>query len=172
MNQSGTQPSTSSSHGHARAIALFAAVALVTLSLGAGVTLANNGRPHVEAQNSFTKWITATPNLPGDVKDMGGIVGGDVGDGTFAGTVLSATPFTGGAVLNAIYGFNGSQRSFTALMHIVQTGTHAVIIGVVTDGWLTGHLVKGEYTMGTCTHGGVTGTLLRGDTRHLRAWKP
>jgi hypothetical protein len=172
MNQSGTQPSIRSAHGHARAIALIAAVALVTLSLGAGVTFANNGRPHVEAQNTFTKWITATPNLPGEVKDMGGIVGGDVGDGTFAGTVLSATPFTGGAVLNAIYGFNGSEHSFMALMHIVQTGTHAVLIGVITDGWLQGHLVEGEYTMGTCTHGDVTGTCFQGTLDVMQAFEP
>ena len=106
-----------------RALALIAALALMTLSLGAGATLANNGRPHVDAENTFTKWITATPNLPGEVKDMAGVVGGDVGSGGFAGTVLSATPSGGGFVLNAIYGFTGSQHSFSALMHIVQIGS-------------------------------------------------
>ena len=68
-----------------RALALIAAVGLVTLSLGAGLTLANNGRPHVEAENTFTKWLTGTPFAPGDVLDMAGVVGGDVGNGTFAG---------------------------------------------------------------------------------------
>lgn len=156
-----------------RALALIAAVALVTLSLGAGVALANNGRPHVDAQNTFTKWITANPNLPGEVKDMAGIVGGDVGAGAFAGTVLSAAATPGGpTVLNAIYGFTGSQHSFSALMHIVQTGSHAVLIGVVTGGWLQGHLVQGEYTMGTCAHDATTTTCFQGTLDIMQAFKP
>jgi len=157
---------------NARALTLVAAVALAMLSLGAGATLANNGRPHVEAENTFTKWITATPNLPGEVKDMGGVVGGDVGTGTFAGTVLGATPITGGLALNALYGFNGSEQSFVALMHIEQVGVHAVLIGVVIDGWLKGHLVEGEYTMGTCTHDGVTGTCFEGTLDLMQAFQP
>jgi hypothetical protein len=156
-----------------RALALIAAIALVALSLGAGLAMANSGRPHVQAQNTFTKWITATPNLPGEVKDMGGVVGGDVGDGAFAGTVLSGTPVTGGMVLNAIYGFNGSEHAFKALMHIVQTGTHAVLIGVVTDGWMQGHLVEGEYTMGACTGDlAAHGTCFSGTLDIMQAFKP
>jgi hypothetical protein len=155
-----------------RVLTLIAAFALVILSLGASGVLANSGVPHVDAQNTFTKWITATPNLPGDVKDMAGIVGGDVGDGTFAGTVLGATPITGGLALNAIYGFNGSRHSFKALMHIEQVGVDAVLIGVVTEGWLKGHLVEGEYTMGTCTHGDVTGTCFSGTLDIMQAFEP
>lgn len=155
-----------------RAMAFIATVALVILSLGAGGVLANSGRPHVDAQNTFTKWITATPNLPGEVKDMGGFVGGDVGAGAFVGTVLGASPISGGLALNAIYGFNGSEHSFKALMHIEQVGVNAVLIGVVTDGWLKGHLVQGEYTMGTCTHGDVTGTCFSGTLDIIQAFKP
>ncbi|MBI3745197.1 MAG: hypothetical protein HY264_01470 [Chloroflexi bacterium] len=156
-----------------RTLVLLAAGAILTLSLGAGVTVANTGRPHVEAENTFTKWITANPNLPGEVKDMGGIVGGDVGDGAFVGTVLGATPITGGLALNAIYGFNGSAHSFKALMHIEQVGAHAVLIGVITDGWFKGHLVRGEYTMGTCSHGDVNdGTCFRGTLDVIQALQP
>jgi hypothetical protein len=157
-----------------RALALIAALALVTLSLGAGLALANNGRPHVQAENTFTKWITATPNLPGEVKDMGGVVGGDVGDGAFAGTVLSGASTPGGpTVLNAVYGFNGSEHAFKALMHIVQTGAHAVLIGVVTDGWMAGHLVEGEYTMGACTGDlAAHGTCFSGTLDVMQAFKP
>ena len=151
---------------------LLAALALVTLSLGAGVTSANSGKPHVVAENTFTKWITATPNLPGEVKDMGGIVGGDVGDGTFTGTVLGATPITGGLALKAIYGFNGSAHSFKALMHIDQVDASAVLIGVITEGWYQGHLVEGHYVMGTCTHGDVTGTCFAGTLDIMQAFKP
>jgi hypothetical protein len=159
--------------GHRRALVLIAAVALVTLSLGVGVTSANNGRPHVDAENTFTKWITGSPGLPGDVLDMAGVVGGDVGAGTFAGTVLSVTGTGDVLVLNAIYGFTGSQHTFTALMHIVQTGSHAVLIGAVTDGWLQGQLVKGEYTVVTCTHGPVVDdTCFQGTLDIMQALKP
>jgi hypothetical protein len=33
----------------------------------------------------------------------------------------------------------------------------AVISGQVTDGWLKGARVEGQYTQGTCDHGSVTG---------------
>jgi hypothetical protein len=165
--------STGFAGSRTRAMALIAAVALVVLSLGAGVTLANNGRPHVQAENTFTKWLTGAPFQPGDVLDMAGVVGGDVGSGAFAGTVLSVTDFAvDPLVLNAIYGFNGSAHSFKALTHIVQTGTHAVLIGVVIDGWMAGHQVQGEYTVGTCTHGDVTGTCFSGTLDIMQAFKP
>lgn len=131
---------------HTRALALIAATALVALSLGAGVTSANNGRPHVEAENTFTKYISTYPA-------MAGVVGGDVGTGTYAGEILKYTP---GAttVIEALYHFTGSQHSFTALVHVEQTGavtgSKAVISGVVTDGWLKGNPVEGEYTQITC----------------------
>jgi hypothetical protein len=48
-------------------------------------------------------------------------------------------------VLEALYHFTGSRHSFTALVHVVQSGSAngstAVITGVVTDGWLEGNLV-------------------------------
>lgn len=155
-----------------RALTLVAASALVILALGAGGVLANSGVPHIDAKNTFTKWITATPNLPGEVKDMAGFVGGDVGDGSFVGTVLGASPISGGLALNAIYGFNGSSHSFKALMHIEQVGADAVLIGVVTEGWLKGHLVEGAYVMGTCTHGDVTGTCFSGTLDIMQAFRP
>jgi len=54
-------------------------------------------------------------------------------------------------VIEALYHFTGSRHSFTALVHVEQTGLKAVIIGVVTDGWLKGHKVEGQYTQITCT---------------------
>ena len=52
----------------------------------------------------------------------------------YVGKVLD---FTEGptAVIEARYRFDGSKQSFTALVHVEQTGLHAVISGVVTDGW-------------------------------------
>lgn len=158
---------------HTRALALIAAIALLTLSLGAGVTLANNGRPHIQAENTFTKWITGAPFQAGDVLDMAGVVGGDVGHGTFAGTVLSVTDLSADpVVLNTTYGFTGSRHAFTALMHIVQSGSHAVLIGVVIDGWMKGHQVQGEYAVVTCTHGAVVNdTCFSGTLDIMQAFK-
>jgi hypothetical protein len=94
-------------------------------------------------ENTFTKWITTFPN-------MAGIVGGAVGNGSYAGEILKFTPGTT-TVIEALYHFNGARHSFTALVHVEQTGLKAVIIGVVTEGWLKGNKAVGEYTQITCT---------------------
>lgn len=125
-----------------RAFVSISAVALLALSLSAGVASADGGRgDHGPAQSTFTKWITTYPV-------MAGVVGGAVGDGTYAGEILKYTPGTT-TVIEALYHFTGSQHSFTALMHIEQTGTHAVLVGAVTDGWLKGNLAVGEYAVVT-----------------------
>lgn len=128
---------------HARALAVIAAFVLLALSLSAGVAVADGGRHHGDAENTFTKWVSTYPM-------MAGVVGGDVGRGTFAGEILKRTPGTTTTVIEALYHFNGSRQSFTALVHVEQTGLKAVIIGVVTEGWLKGSPVKGEYTQTTC----------------------
>ncbi len=53
-----------------------------------------------------------------------------------------------------------------------QVGVHAVLIGVVTAGWYKGHLVEGEYTMGTCAHDGVTTTCFAGSLDIMQALQP
>jgi hypothetical protein len=80
------------------------------------------------ATATFTKWMV------GEGPGMAGVVGGAVGEGDYAGKVLDFTqgPTT---VIEARYQFNGSKQSFTALVHVEQTGPKAVISGVVTDGW-------------------------------------
>jgi hypothetical protein len=142
-----------------RALALMAAIALLTLSSGVGLVSADGDRHHGDAENTFTKWITAFPA-------MAGVVGGDVGDGTYAGEILKYTPGST-TVIEALYHFSGSRRSFTALVHIEQTGLKAVITGVVTDGWLKGHPVKGKYTQITCIEA-PDGTCFRGKLDILR----
>ena len=114
-------------------------------------------RDHRDARATFTKWVTAFPNQPGRIIDMAGVVGGAVGDGTFTGEVLLYSPGATATDVShfvAFYHFTGPKHSFTALVNVVQTGsgvgTKAVITGVVTEGWLEGHAVKGEYTEGTC----------------------
>lgn len=139
----------------------FAALA-VTLLLQTPTARADNeqgGRDqdHGDARATFTKWVTAFPNQPGRIIDMAGVVGGDVGNGTFTGEVLLYNPgatVTSLTHIVAFYHFNGPKHSFTALVDVVQTGsgpgTKATITGVVTDGWLKGQALKGGYTEGTC----------------------
>lgn len=133
-----------------RALALIGVVALLTLSLGAGVVSA--GSDSRNADNTFTKWVT---NF--GTGTMVGVVGGDVGDGTYAGQVLSMGTVGDVTTIHATYGFNGSRHSFIADVQVVQTGatngSTAVITGVVTDGWLKGNQVQGEYTQIACTNG-------------------
>jgi hypothetical protein len=150
-----------------RVLVLIAAVSLLALTLGAGVASANSGRDSRNAENTFTKYISSYPT-------MAGVVGGDVGNGTYAGTILSLTTTSTTLVLDATYHFNGSKHSFTALVHVVQTGftngSKAVIIGVVTDGWLKGNLVHGKYTQIACTQA-PDGTCFQGTLDILRGSK-
>ncbi len=143
-----------------RALVLIAALALLSLSLGAGVAVAHGHSGHRIAENTFTKWVTAFPA-------MAGVVGGDVGSGTYAGEILKYTPGTT-TVIEALYHFNGSKHSFTALVHVEQTGLKAKITGVVTDGWHKGHKVKGRYTQITCTEAS-DGNCFRGRLDILRS---
>jgi hypothetical protein len=136
-----------------RGLALTAALALVALALSAGVVSADSGRHHGGAHNTFTKYVAAYPI-------MAGIVGGDVGNGTYAGEILKYTPGST-TVIEALYHFDGSHHAFTALVHVEQTGLKAVITGVVTDGWLKGHQVDGKYTQISCSQS-PDGTCFRG----------
>ena len=55
--------------------------------------------------------------------------------------------------IKALYHFKGSKHAFTAELNVTQdesTGT-ATISGYVTDGWLSGASVTGEYNvLGVC----------------------
>ena len=104
---------------------------------------------------TFTKWMV------GEGPGMAGVVGGAVGEGTYAGKVLEMIEGHT-TVVEAIYEFNGSKRPFTALVHVEQTGLEAVVTGVVTGGWGNGNLVKGQYTEIKCDHDGITTDCWRG----------
>ncbi len=134
-----------------RAVASFATVALLAGSIGAA-TVSAAGGPGRHA--TFTKYITTWPQ-------MAGIVGGTVGDGAFSGTVIDylAGPTT---LITASYHFGGSRHEFTARMHVEQTGLHAVLIGVITDGWGVGKLVTGAYDQVTCDLSGATTDCFQG----------
>jgi hypothetical protein len=104
---------------------------------------------------TFTKWMV------GEGPEMAGVVGGAAGDGTYSGTVLAMDegPTTS---IEAIYRFDGSERQFTALVHVEQTGLDAVIRGVVTAGWGKGSPVAGAYAEIQCEHDGVTSDCWQG----------
>ena len=101
----------------------------------------NNGIGHV-FDNTFTKYINNYPF-------MTGIVGGDVGTGTYAGEVLNISTEGFITSVEALYHFNGGVHSFTAHVFVTENdapgvGT-ATIIGSVTEGWHKGANVTGEY---------------------------
>jgi hypothetical protein len=126
---------------------------------------------------TFTKWATSLPanypSLAGVL--MEGVVGGDVGDGVYAGVVLSddLTQEPDFWLANARYEFYGKKHSFIADVHVTQNNntSTAVITGVITHGWLKGAQLTGEYTvMPVCpiaTPGNVFGTLCFQGTLHV-----
>lgn len=150
-----TATTTGSRAARARAVALITSMTLVVLFASAGTALANGGPDRRNADNTFTKWVTDF-----NAGTMAGVVGGDVGTGTYAGQILSFEVTATGAVIDAMYHFSGSRHSFSALVHVVQTGSEngatAVITGRVTGGWLRGNEVEGEYTQIGCDQGGGT----------------
>jgi len=136
----------------ALALVVAASLAAVAQARTAG-TVKHSSREPRSADVTFTKWLTALPNAPSAAgAPMAGHVGGDVGDGFFAGLVL--TEDTSQAPLwlaNALYGFIGKKHSFVAYNHITENDgaspITATIRGVVVAGWMKGARVTGEYTL-------------------------
>jgi hypothetical protein len=111
----------------------------------------NNGAATV----TWTKWITSQTPTATVFAFLKGIVGGDVGEGTFTGEALTRTPLGDGVLIEADYHFHGSKHDFTARLLIVQTNVRVngvitdqlgVVAGIVTEGWLKGNEVAGQYS--------------------------
>ena len=128
---------------------------------------------------TFTKWVTTLPANPPSVAGvlMAGVVGGDVGDGRFAGKVLRDDLSVPGFWLaKARYGFYGDEHSFLADVRVVENDTTnpatAVVTGVIVRGWLKGaHLTGGYTVMPVCpipTPGNVFGTVCFQGTLHIQ----
>jgi hypothetical protein len=162
-------------------LVLGAVVAALSISLSSGVALANHGRHHHRSADvTFTKWVITQPadasTLAGVL--MAGVVGGDIGDGRYAGQVISDDKVTqpGFWLAHARYEFYGHKHFFIADLHITENDTvvpiTATIEGVVTDGWLKGAKVTGEYTtFDPClipTPGNVFGATCFQGTLHLQ----
>ncbi len=121
--------------------------------------------------------MITSPPAPGVVLNMAGVVGGDVGPGTYTGEVISANSVGNITSIQALYHFNGSKHAFTAELNITQdesAGT-ATITGHVTEGWLKGASVTGEYTvLAVCpieTPDNAQGTVCYQGTLHVHVPK-
>jgi hypothetical protein len=123
---------------------------LVLVATTAGAALAFNGDAKGHTfDDTFTKWVTNSLTAPGVLANMVGVVGGDVGPGTYTGEVVSMNTVGNITSIEALYHFNGSKHDFTADLNITQdesAGT-ATITGHITEGWLKGASVTGDYTV-------------------------
>ena len=110
---------------------------------------ASNDAADNNADAVFTKWVTTAGTAP-VIFNMAGLVSGDVGGGKYAGEVINLDQSTPGVTkIEALYHMNGGTHQFTADLNVTQDdkkGT-ATIKGVVTEGWLKGAEVQGEYTV-------------------------
>ena len=150
----------------------------VLVATTAGATLAYNSdhKGHT-FDSTFTKWVTTSQPAPGVIANMIGVVDGDVGPGIYTGEVLSLNTVGNIISIHALYHFNGSKHAFTADLNVTQNesaGT-ATIIGSVTDGWLKGASVTGEYTVLTVcpieTPNNAGGTMCYQGTLHVHVPK-
>jgi hypothetical protein len=139
---------------------------LLALVLAGGLASAS----HVKAAKAsdgleltFTKWITAYPQ-------MGGVVGGDI-EGRFAGYIFSLTTTDDGhfTYITARYGVVAEDPSenLTAIMQVTQNNWTGVaqLHGVVTEGWLAGEQVVGQYKVLSTCAGNPNGPCFKGTLR-------
>lgn len=116
---------------------------LVAAIAGSALAFSVSAKGHT-FDDTFTKWVTdSTAGV------MVGVVGGDVGPGTYAGQILTMNTVDNIVSIEALYHFNGSKHAFTADVNIKQDNSKntAVITGLVTEGWLKGASVTGEYNV-------------------------
>jgi hypothetical protein len=149
---------------------------LVATSAGAALAYSGDARGHT-FDNTFTKWVITWPPTNDVPANMVGVVGGDVGPGTYTGEVLSVNTVGNITSIEALYHFNGSKHAFTAELNVTQdesAGT-ATITGNVTEGWLKGASVTGEYNVvASCdidTPGNAFGTVCFQGALHVHVPK-
>src|SRR5215216_2394083 len=87
----------------------------VLIATTAGAALASNSDAKGHTFNAtFTKWVTTSSPAEGVLANMVGVVGGDVGPGTYTGEVISLNTVGNITSIKALYHFNGSKHAFTA----------------------------------------------------------
>jgi len=153
------------------AIVLIAGFAILASSMGWLTASAHSNSVTV----NFIKWITTPGTAPVQL-NMAGVVSGGVGGGKFAGEVLVLDTSTPGITkIHALYHVNGGTHQFTADLQVTQNDSKgtAVIQGTVTDGWLKGAQVQGEYqVVAPCgiinAQNGVAGDVCFQGTLHIQ----
>ncbi|HET6172183.1 MAG TPA: hypothetical protein VFD90_06250 [Gaiellales bacterium] len=166
--------------GKARRTAFALAAAAVTATLAVAFSPTPALAHQRGADVTFTKWVVTPPASSSTLAgvQMTGVVGGDVGRGRYAGEVLDddTASMPGFWLARARYEFHGHRHFFSADLYITEddrtpTSITATIQGVVTDGWLKGARVTGEYArFDTCpipTPGNVFGTVCFKGALHL-----
>lgn len=162
-------------------LALLVGVAAPSIAASPGTAAADGGRRqhHRGADATFTKWVVQGPADPSTLAGvlMVGVIGGDAGDGHFAGAVLSddKTSRPGFWLARVRYEFHGDEHSFTLDVRVTEDDTKspitATLRGVVTKGWLKGARMTGEYTQrDSCpisTPGNAFGAICWQGTVHL-----
>jgi hypothetical protein len=161
-------------------VVLAAGFAVTAQADTAGKARSESGRLRRNADVTFTKWVTSPPDNPPTLAgiSMAGVVGGDVGQGTYTGMVISDDRASkpGFWLAQALYGFRGSEHTFVAHNLITEDDTTnpitGTIRGFVTSGWMMGARVTGEYTLlDPCpipTPGNVFGSTCFQGTLHLQ----
>ncbi len=142
----------------------FAAILGLALIAGFGVAVHSQGTPVANADGfgraevTFTKWVTTRPN-------MVGVVGGDVGNGTYAGEILTQDRTLNNGKLSlttADYHFNGSKHTSNVRVTLYAWDNQfAVINGAVTSGWGEGAIVYGMFWVIQCPQA-ATGVCFQG----------
>jgi hypothetical protein len=151
---------------------------LVLVATTAGTAWAySSGATGHTFDDTFTKWVTTSPPAPGVAANMVGVVGGDVGPGTYTGEVISMNTVDNITSIEAVYHFNGRKHAFTAELNVTQNDSTGIgtITGRVTEGWLKGASVTGEYNvLAVCpieTPDNAYGTLCFQGTLHVQVPK-
>jgi hypothetical protein len=161
---------------------VLAACAIAAVSMSPAVAAqADGGRHHRGADATFTKWAITLPADPATSAGvlMAGVVGGDVGAGRYAGEIISddTTSQPGFWLGHVRYELHGHKHTVIADLHITEDDRTpalitAMIQGVVTEGWLKGAHVTGQYRqLDTCpipTPGNVFGTTCLQGTLHFQ----
>jgi hypothetical protein len=147
------------------------AVAALAVAAGFGAFVQAADPPVASADGfgrteiTFTKWLIEPPNPAGLPWDMRGVVGGDVGNGTYTGEVLNVEPFAGGKIvkLTADYHLNGSLHTSNLRMTIWQFDNNfAILTGGVTSGWRAGGYAFGTYRVIPSCPGNPAGPCFEG----------
>jgi hypothetical protein len=129
-------------------IMMFLAIAAYGFAFAQSPTVVKSDQKGHTFDATFTKWVTNAPH-------MAGVVGGDVGDGTYTGEIINIGTVGDITSVGALYHFHGGIHTFTAHVYVKENDAQGVgsagITGSITEGWMKGSPITGEYKVwATC----------------------